>query len=368
MNRPLSAIAIALVLAATSTSASDTETDPTVVADADVPRPVVSEVLQSQAGIARSWVGSIEAEHEISLGFLVLGTLAQRPADLGNVVSKGDVLARLDAADLEAGVRAAQAGVTIAQAQRGTAKDANDRAAELLARGVGNQSAVEEARNSLAAAEAALRQAEAELEQAREQRSYADLKAPRDGIITAVHAEAGAILDAGDPVFDMAAGGAREVILSMTQDIANAMQMGTIFDISLISNPTIRGKATLDRIDPVSERTSRTRAAHLKMADDSHPAFRLGALVSARLAATNARIVTLSDGAIIEDSDPPAVWVVTQPDRTLARTDIQIGARAAGRVLVEGGLQEGDEVLIRGVNSVKEGQKVGRRTAPEAIQ
>ncbi|MAY47500.1 MAG: hypothetical protein CML65_19905, partial [Rhodobacteraceae bacterium] len=87
MNRPLSAIAIALVLAATSTSASDTETDPTVVADADVPRPVVSEVLQSQAGIARSWVGSIEAEHEISLGFLVLGTLAQRPADLGNVVS-----------------------------------------------------------------------------------------------------------------------------------------------------------------------------------------------------------------------------------------------------------------------------------------
>lgn len=366
MIRPV--LALFLAAAASAAAASGSETDPTIVGAPDVPRPVVSEVLQSQAGIARSWVGSVEAEHEISLGFLVLGTLAQRIADLGNVVSKGDVLARLDSADLDAGVRAAEAGVIIARAQMDTAQDANDRAAELLQRNVGNQSDVDEARNDLAAAEAALRQAEAQLEQAREQRSYADLTAPQDGIITAVEAEAGAILDAGDPVFELAARGAREVIVSMTQDVANAMQVGTVFDISLISNPAITGKAALARIDPVSERTSRTRAAHLQFVDDGHVAFRIGALVTARLAATNDRIMTLSDGAIIADSDPPAVWVVTQPGRTLQRTEIEVGAQAAGRILVEGGLQEGAEVLIRGVNSVTEGQTVGPRTAPEAIQ
>ena len=280
----------------------------------------------------------------------------------------GDLLAQLDAAELDAVVRAAEAGVAISRAQLGTARDANDRAAELLDRGVANQSAVDEATNSLAAAEANLRQAEAQLEQAREQRSYADLRAPTDGIITAVNAEAGATLDAGDPVFDMAAGDTREVVVSLTQDVASAMQMGTEFDIVLISNPAITGRAVMDRIDPVSERTSRTRAAHLTLAEDSHRAFRIGALVNARLAAAGTRIITLSDGALIAGSDPAAVWVVSGDDRRLSRTPIDIGARAAGRVLVLSGLGEGDEVLIRGVNSVTEGQTVGPRTAPEAIR
>ena len=230
------------------------------------------------------------------------------------------------------------------------------------------QAAVDEAKNSLAAAEATLRQAEAELEQAREQRSYAELRAPTDGIITAVHVDAGATLDAGEPVFDMAAGDAREVIVSLTQDVATAMLVGTVFDITLVSNPAITGQATLKRIDPVSERTSRTRAAHLTLDEGSHRAFRIGALVTARLAATNDRIITLSDGALIAGAEPPAVWVVAGEARTLHRTEIETGPGAAGRVLVVSGLNEGDEVLIRGVNSVTEGQQVGPRTAPEAIR
>lgn len=357
-----------LLILATPALASEGNTPSTVVTPSgDAPRPVVSELIQSQTTIARSWVGSIEAQQEISLGFLVLGTLAQRSADLGDVVTKGDVLARLDAGDLEAGVRAAEAGVAIAEAQLDTARDADARARELLQRGVGNQSAAEEAQNSLAAAQAQLAQARALLEQSREQRSYADLTAPADGIITAVHAEFGATLDAGEAVFDLAAGQAREVIVSMTQDVASAMQRGTVFDIALISNPSVIGQATLSRVDPVSERTSRTRAAHLALSPDSPPAFRLGTLVTARLAANNGRIVTLSEGAVIHDADPPAVWVVG-PDRTLSRREIEVGARAAGRVLVLGGLATGDEVLIRGVNSVTEGQKVGPTTAPEAIR
>ena len=243
------ALASLLALAAAPLHAADTD-----AAGAEArPRPVVSEVIQPQAEIARSWVGSVEAKHEISLGFLLLGTLAQRQAELGDVVKKGDVLAQLDSADLAAGVRAAEAGVSIARAQRDTAQDANDRASALLERGVSNQAAVEEARNSLAAAEASLRQAEAQLEQAREQLSYAQLTAPTDGIITAVRAEAGATLDSGEPVFDLAAGEAREVIVSLTQDVASAMPTGTEFDVSLVSNPAITARATLERIDPVSD-------------------------------------------------------------------------------------------------------------------
>lgn len=368
MNRLLSCLAIPLIAMSPAFASDATVPTTAVEPSSDAPRPVVSEIVRSQAAIARSWVGSVEAKREISLGFLVLGTLTQRSADLGDVVSKGDVLARLDATDLGAGVRAAEAGVAIAQARLETARDANDRAKELLQRGVTNQSTAEEAENNLAAAQAQLAQAHARQKQALEQRSYADLVAPADGVITAVHAETGATLDSGEAVFDLAAGDAREVIVSMTEDVANAMDIGTEFDIRLISNPVVTGKATLARIDPVSERTSRTRSAHLTLSEDSPRAFRLGTLVTARLAASNGQIMTVSEGALIHDADPPAVWVVSGPDRTLSRREIVTNIRAAGRVLVVAGLDDGDEVLVRGVNSVTEGQSVGPSTTPEAIR
>lgn len=334
----------------------------------EAPRPVVSEIVESEAGLARSWVGSVAAEQEIALGFLVLGTLAQRGADAGDVVAKGDVLARLESSDLEAGLRAAEAGVAIAEAGYDTARDAAERAKQLLARGVGSQASTEAAENTLAAADAQLRQARAALAQARDARSYADLGAPADGVITEVFAEPGATLEAGEPVLQLAVDDAREVLISMTQDDAAAMSAGAQFDIRLVSNRAVAGAATLTRIDPISERTSRTRLAHLTVSDDTPVDFRLGALVSATLTAESGRVITLPVAALIAGAEPPAVWVIAGDGRRLRRAEVATGPAAGGRLVVLSGLAEGDEVLVRGVNSVQEGQAVGPRTGPEAIR
>ncbi len=329
----------------------------------NAPRPVVSEIVTPQAGIASSWVGSVEASSELDLGFLRLGTLAERAVDTGDIVETGDILARLDASDLDSELRSAEAGVTIAEANLQTARDAFDRAQQLAERGVGSEVALDAARNDLAAAEAGMEQARAAEARARDAREYADLAAPMDGVITSVSAEPGATLSAGEAVMRLSSTERLEVIIALSEEDAAGMVQDAVFTIRLLSNPEITTQATLARIDPVSARATRTRSAHLTLVQDANAGFRLGALVNATLDAGRGAVTTLPATALIDGAEPPAVWRVAADTRAVSRATITPGPRAGGRVVILKGVSDGDEIIIRGVNSIEDGQTVGPRIA-----
>ncbi|WP_109467791.1 efflux RND transporter periplasmic adaptor subunit [Albibacillus kandeliae] len=331
------------------------------------PRPVISEIVAPQSGIANSWVGTVTASSEIDLGFLKIGTLAERLVEVGDTVSRGDVLARLDAVDLESELRAAQAGVSIAEANLHTAQDAYDRVKTLADRGVNSVSALEDTRNDLAAAEASLEQARAAEARAEDARDYANLRAPIDGVITSVSADPGSTIASGEAVLTLAAIADREVVIALSEEDATGMAPESEFQVRLLSNPSMLTAATLDRIDPVSSRASRNRDAHLKLSDADQTAFRLGALVTVTLKEGQETIMTVPVSALIGDGTVPEVWRVTPDDRKVQRVDVVTGPQGGGRVVILSGLSVGDEVVTRGVHSLAEGQTVGRRVAPGKI-
>ena len=51
--------------------------------------------------------------------------------------------------------------------------------------------------------------------------------------------------------------------------------------------------------------------------------------------------------------------MVSRPADTVHRTAVTLGARIGDRVLVLAGLKPGDEVVVKGVNSITDGQKIG---------
>lgn len=342
-----------LCLAASTTQAQEVASS--------TPRPVVSEVVTPSAGLTPSWVGTVAAPTELDLGFLSLGTLAERRVDRGAQVTKDELLAQLDLTQFDAQVRAAQAGVTIAQAQRKTAAESADRLAELLNRGVESEQAKQSADNALAAANASVEEAQAALAQAEDARKYAQLRAPADGVVTEVYVEPGTAVTAGQAVVRLATTDGREVIIAMTDTDAGVSLNGTEFLVRLVSNPELSAPAWLRLIDPLAASATRTRTAHLRLAEDASPAFRLGALVTVTRALRQRDFITVPDTALIDGATPPAVWVISAEGRKLHRTPVTTGPRAGGRTVITEGLIEGDEVLSRGVNSVTESEVVGPR-------
>ncbi|SMX44892.1 efflux RND transporter periplasmic adaptor subunit [Actibacterium lipolyticum] len=326
------------------------------------PRPVVSEQVNTQTGERTTYVGSVAARVETDLAFPLIGTIAERGAELGDIVKAGDLLAQLSPEDLDSDVRAAEAGVTVATAQLRSAKDADERARALEQRGVGSAVQTEDTERALAAATARLEQANSTLARAQEMRSFADLTAPQDGIITQVYAEAGVTLAAGEPVLSLAATDGREIVIDLTEQDSAAMDIGATFDVWLVARSDIRSQATLTRIDPVAERSTRTRRLHLTL-EEPADGFLLGSLAWAAPVDGAEAGISIPLAAVVDPQGAPHVWVVDRSTNTVARTKVVLGEQFGARVRVTDGLTAGDEVITRGINSIEDGQRVGPRVS-----
>jgi membrane fusion protein, multidrug efflux system len=324
------------------------------------PRPVMSEVVAPSGELSVSFIGTVAAKVEVDLGFPMGGTIAARPVERADVVARDEVLAHLDPEELEADMRAADAGVAVARAQMNSARDARDRARELVTRGVGAQTRLDDAERALVAAEARLKQAEAAQARAADMAALATLKAPWDGVVTTIYQEPGASLSAGQPVLQLSGTAEREIVIDLSETDAAAARPGQEFMARLVANGAVSAKAVLDRIDPVAERSTRTRRAHLVL-QTAPAAFRLGALAKVSPVVGEKSAIVLPIGAVLDPDAAPAVWIVDRAANSVRRTPVALGVRFRDIVLVTSGLNPGDEVVTRGIHSLQDGQIVGPR-------
>ena len=322
-------------------------------------RPVVSVIVDPQAGISLRYTGTVVARTETALGFPISGTIAARPASTGDLVSNGDVLASLDTTDLDADLRTADAGVTVAQAQLRSATDARERAKTLAERGVDSATRLEDAERALISAQARLDQAKASQDRALDLKGLAILTAPYAGVVTGTFAEPGATLSEGQTVLQLAAIGKREIVIDVSEEEAGLQQLGDQFIASLMASDTIQADAVLTRIDPVAEKATRTYRLHLGI-ESAPQDFRLGSLVRVLPAVGKKADIILPKSALLE---PPAVWIVDRTSNIVSLRPVEVSGMSGDFVVVSSGLATGDEVVTKGIHSLEEGQAVGPRVS-----
>ena len=131
--------------------------------------------------------GTVEPTVMLPIAPRVAGRLLELEADEGNSVHKGQLLARLDDADLASTVDELEARAKFAQSQY-------DRAESLVRQGFMAKAETDRTRADLDAAEAAVKRARA-------QRDYMSLVAPADGLIIRRDGEIGQYIPAGQAVF-----------------------------------------------------------------------------------------------------------------------------------------------------------------------
>ena len=329
------------------------------------PRPVASIVVSAYQPGTGSIPGVIRAEVEVDLAFQTLGRLIARNVDVGDVVDKGDILALLDSKDLQDEVAAAEAAAEAAAVELDTARAAAERTEALFRRNVASTADLEQVRQALAAAVAADQQARAALVRARDTAAFAEMRAPFSGVISAVMATPGAVVSAGEPVLQLSAQNRLEAVIDLAPPVMARLDLGGTFEVWSENHAESRQKATVSRVAPVADALTRTRRVHLALEDSS--GFRLGALIRVRPAVTTPQGTGLPPSAILDVEGRPHVWLVTrQGDRgTVSLRPIQIlGSATAQPVTVTAGLVPGDEVVIRGIHSLREGQAVGRSVSP----
>lgn len=328
------------------------------------PRPIVSEIIEGHGQDVRWIPGVVESRTQVTMAFQTLGRMVRRDVELGDRVEQGDVLAELASEDLAASTRAARAAVDAAEVQRETARTTLERTQALADRNVASNAQLEEALRASAAADAAAEQARSELVQAEDAEGFARMIAPFSGVVSAVYENSGAVVSAGAPILQLSADDRREAVIDLPDSALTGLPSDAAFTVWQRTAPTVEVSAVLDRIDPIADPATRTRRLYLTLPSDAP--FRLGALIRARPGTEGAPVVSLPATAVLDRDGTPHVWRVTRQDdqAVVNAVAIEHAPEFQGRMLIQSGLEPGDEIVIRGIHSLQEGQAVGRRVDP----
>jgi RND family efflux transporter MFP subunit len=302
--------------------------------------------------------GEIQAEVQSDLSFRVGGRVTERLVDVGDHVTAGQVLARLDPQQQQATLTAAAATVAAAEATLGQRKANFERQQALIGQGYTTQRQHDQAEEAYRTAQASLETAEAQLGFARDQLSDTVLQSAVAGVITARAIEAGQVVQTAQTAFSIAQDGPRNAVFSVYEtSLPSRAPSDPDIDLALVSDPTVKAKGILREVSPTVDTSSGT--VRVKFRVEHPPAeMTLGAPVTGKARFNRRQYVTLPWSALFSDSGRPAVWTVDPDTKAVSPRAITIESYDTGRIIVSDGLRPGDLVVIGGTQFLRRHQTV----------
>lgn len=318
----------------------------------------VMTVAAGALGATSEYAGEVRARTESRLGFRVAGKLIERPAQVGQAVKAGQVLARLDAQDYALGVQSATAAQQAAQTQRDLAAADLKRYVELKNQGFVSGAEIERREATLRSAEASLAQARAQLSLQGNQSAYAVLKAEVSGVVLAVEAEPGQVLSAGTPVLRLAHDGPRDVVFAVPEDRLAGLKAGQPVAVRLWAG----GAALAGQVREVAASAdAATRTYQVKVGLPADAVLPLGATAYAQMTPAGAgprQAIKLPTSALRQAGNGSAVWLFDSASGTVKSQPVVVAGADGNDAVIAAGLQGGEQVVVAGVHVLNEGQKV----------
>lgn len=343
--------------------------------------------------------GTIQAQKEVSVGAQVSGQIKRLYVDLGDKVSKGQLVAEIDSTTQNNTLRNAEAQVALLNAQR-RAKLALQRQAELtfkrkqelLRLDAGAKAELEDAEAALAtttadiaAIEAQIRQASIAVDTARVNLGYTRITAPIDGVVVAVIAEEGRTVNAiqsAPSIIKLAK--LDQVLIKAQISEADVVRVkpGMPAYFTILGEPTHRFEAKLSAVEPVPEAsqtdakvtasTSTSTAIYYNgLFDVPNPDGKLRVLMTAQVfivldKVEHALVIPASAlGKRDRKSGTYEVSVLEGPPgkQQVVRRQIKVGLNNRVQAQVLEGLKAGDLVVV-GDASASGGGSPGARRPP----
>lgn len=301
--------------------------------------------------------GEVKARTETVIGFRVAGKIVERRAEVGMQVKRGDVLARLDPQDLT--LQTQVVGAQSAAAQTELAQQLADlaRFESLLKQGFISQAEFDRRKNAVDVARSRVAEVGSVQRSSRNQLDYAAIRADEAGVVTAVEAERGQVVAAGQPVLRLAQSGAKEIAVTVAESRLAALQAAKDLSVSLSAVPGKVYRGSLREVSPVADPATRTYAARISLLD-ADDAMRLG--MTARVTVRGAALPVLSVPltALYRQGKKTAVWIVDPTSATVRLAAVEVAAVQEDRVAIAAGLKAGDTVVTAGVQKLQAGQQV----------
>jgi RND family efflux transporter MFP subunit len=321
-------------------------------------RPVRAITIETRAvGDTVALTGRVQAQTEINQSFRIDGRLIERTVDVGDTVRPGQLLARLDPQNEQSGQQAARAQLVAAQAQLVEARNNHQRMRDLVAENAVSRAAFDQAVALLQTAESQVEAVRANLALAENRLSYTRLFADVAGVVTSRGPEPGEVVSAGRMVVQVAREGSRDAVFDVPAQVKDSAPRNSDITVALVDDPKVTAAGKVREVSPRADPVTGTFAVRVQLIDPP-PTMRLGSTVTGSVKLDAVPAIQVPAAALVRAEGGTAVWVYDATAGTVSSRSITVLSSNATMVQVASGLNNGDVVVVAGVQALRPGQKV----------
>lgn len=351
-----------------------------------LPVVTVAKVVPSEKTDSLVLPGNIQAVTEAPVLARASGYIRKRMVDIGDRVAAGQVLAEIEAPELDQQIKQAKASVDQADAavQQAQASLAQGNANETLAhatalrfdplfkKGVisrqdnetyqaqwaAQQANVQALEKAIAAAISNRAAARANLDRLNELVSYLTVRAPFAGVVTVRNIDNGVLVTEGSTMlYRVAQGNPLRVYLNVPQGDAGSVKVGQHATLVIPDLPGRKFGGVVTRTANALDPSTRTLLVEVQ-ADNSGGTLLPGMYTQVDLAVPrkDPPLVIPGDTLVLRSSGPQVA--IVKPDGTVHLQTVQLGRDFGDRLEALTGLEDGEQLVVNPSDAVQEGVKV----------
>lgn len=336
----------------------------------EVVRPVFAmQLVDAGSILQRSFPGRARAASELNRSFRVSGPLITFPVKVGDKVSQGDILARIDPTDFENVQKSLQGQLAREQANQ-TRAQADFRRVDNVFKtdpGATSEAALDRTRQMRDSAIATVSSVQARVKEASDQLSYTYLKAPFNGVVVETYAENFETVVAGQPILRLLDASQIEFVINVPENLISYAPYVEDVQLTFDAFSDTKIPASISEIGKEASQATRTYPVTLLMQQPEGvnilPGMAGEALIVGSLPKNSSRSGTEVPATAVftaGEMKDSYVWVIDEASNTLSQRKVQIRGMSQFGILIDGEVNVGDWIVTKGVNSLQEGQKVRR--------
>jgi len=304
--------------------------------------------------------GRLEAYTQAQIYARVSGYVRDWKADIGTPVKAGQLLAEIDAPDLDQQIMQAQANLASAKANLALAEMTLTRGQSLIKTYAISQQDLDQRAADASNKEGLVRAAQANLDRLRVLEQYKRLVAPFDGLVTARNTDIGALINAGaggPPLFVVSETRKLRVYVNVPQSYVPNIPVGTSAQISVPEYPGRTFPATVEASAQAVDIASGTTRMQL-VVDNSANELMTGDFTNVTFDLPHPKIaINVPASALIFNEHGLQVAVVGPDDRIILK-QVTISRDLGREVEIGSGIGPDDQVVVNPPDGIATGDKV----------
>jgi RND family efflux transporter MFP subunit len=312
--------------------------------------------------------GRLEAYSQAQLYARVSGYLKEWKADIGTPVKAGQLLAEIEAPDLDQQIMQAMADLASAKANLTLAEGTLERGQMLIKSGAVSQQTLDQRVAEAQSRQGSLRSAQANLDRLKVLENYKRITAPFDGLVTSRTTDIGALINAGGggPALFVVSDTTRlRAYVNVPQNYVPSVKIGTRAQITVPEYPGKTFAATVEASAQAVDMASGTTRMQLAV-DNASGALMTGAFANVQLVLPNPEAaIHVPASALIFDQRGMRVATVGPDDRVILKP-VTIARDLGKEVEIATGLTAEDRVIETPPDGIASGDLVRIATKPGA--